>query len=91
MYIIKDYENCDLVSHVPLIKITGGYDKVVVFSHGNASDLGTVLDYGYYIAKLYSVDVICYDYSGYGFSKSRMKPSEQTLYRDLTNVLVFAH
>ena len=91
VYIIKDLENGELVSHVPLIKITGGFEKVVIFSHGNGSDLGSVLDYAYYISKLYSVDVICYDYSGYGFSKSRMKPSEQTLYRDLTNVLVFAH
>lgn len=41
----------------------------LVFSHGNAMDLGLLVDYLKYLSKKLKVSVIGYDYLGYGESK----------------------
>ena len=56
---------------------------MVIFSHGNASDLGDVYSFGYKFIKLYDVDFLGYDYTGYGLGKGRYKPSETLIYNDL--------
>ena len=41
---------------------------LVVYSHGNASDLGDVYYFAERIVFEYNVDFLAYDYSGYGLS-----------------------
>lgn len=62
----------------------------ILFSHGNAEDLGLIYDWFLSFAKKLNVNVFAYDYTGYG--KSRMykvdvepvTPSEQKVYNDIT-------
>lgn len=59
----------------------------IVFSHGNAEDLGHCRDR---LETLHAmgVDVIAYDYRGYG--QSGGKPSEEGTYRDAEAVMAYA-
>lgn len=41
----------------------------MIFSHGNASDLGDVFNFGERIATIYDIDFLGYDYTGYGIGK----------------------
>ena len=41
---------------------------LVVYSHGNASDLGDVYYFAESMVREYNVDFLAYDYSGYGLS-----------------------
>jgi fermentation-respiration switch protein FrsA (DUF1100 family) len=54
--------------------------QTILFSHGNAEDLGTV---GLRLRQLHDMgfSVLGYDYRGYGTSESR--PSEEGVYRDV--------
>lgn len=63
---------------MPIIHFSCNSEKVIIFSHSNAVDLGDAYRDGILICETYKVDVICYDYSGYGIS-SYMKPSEYLL------------
>ena len=53
---------------------------VVLFSHGNAEDLGDTCHICFALATLLNCNVITYDYSGYGISSGR--PSEKNVYSD---------
>jgi hypothetical protein len=44
---------------------------LVIYSHGNASDLGDVYFFAEKFATLYSVDILIYDYTGYGLGKGK--------------------
>jgi len=46
-----------------------GTDRVVIYSHGNAEDLGQRLPYLDLLSKLCAVDVLGYEYCGYGMSE----------------------
>jgi fermentation-respiration switch protein FrsA (DUF1100 family) len=58
-------------------------DYTLLYSHGNAEDLGLIRPV---LDVLFSagVSIVSYDYSGYGLSTGR--PSEQQSYRDITAV-----
>ncbi|KAL2329761.1 hypothetical protein Fmac_017342 [Flemingia macrophylla] len=53
----------------------------VLYSHGNAADLGQM--YGFFsdLSHHLRVNLLCYDYSGYGHSSG--KPSERNTYADI--------
>jgi len=40
-----------------------------LFSHGNAEDLGMIYDWFQDLGRLLHVNVMCYDYTGYGKSE----------------------
>lgn len=61
---------------------------LIIYSHGNGSDLGDVIHHAINISKLYKINVISYDYRGYGISKNEL--NELTTYEDLEMVLSFA-
>lgn len=42
------------------------YEKTLLYSHGNAEDLGSVLPYIMFLADNLNVNVVSYDYTGYG-------------------------
>lgn len=56
----------------------------IIFSHGNATDCGAMFAYYARIAQTLQVNVVAYDYSGYGASGGT--PSEQQTYDDITAV-----
>lgn len=53
----------------------------ILYSHGNASDLGTGASVMVWLARQVNCNVLMYDYSGYG--RSTGKPSEKRLYADI--------
>ncbi|CAD6184928.1 unnamed protein product [Caenorhabditis auriculariae] len=54
----------------------------LLFSHGNAVDLGQMCSFYYGLGYRLGCNVFSYDYSGYGCSTG--KPSEKNLYADIT-------
>ncbi|ESN91989.1 hypothetical protein HELRODRAFT_90190 [Helobdella robusta] len=56
------------------------YKYTIMFSHGNAVDLGQMSSFLTYLANELKCNIFCYDYSGYGASSGR--PSESNLYAD---------
>ena len=59
----------------------------LVYSHGNASDLGSALPFVCRMAATYPfLDYVAYDYTGYGQSK-KDAPSQQTINQDLPVLL----
>lgn len=62
-------------------------NKTIIYSHGNACDLGQVYDYCKHLSETLSVNVIAYDYTGYGISKG--VPSEKGCIDSLKSVYNF--
>ncbi|XP_078443787.1 uncharacterized protein LOC144713159 [Wolffia australiana] len=59
----------------------------VLYSHGNAADLGQLYELFSQLSIHLCVNVMGYDYSGYGQSSG--KPSEQNTYADIESVFKF--
>jgi len=53
----------------------------ILFSHGNAEDLGMIYDWFNDLARVLRVNIMAYDYSGYG--KSSGQPCEEFVYADI--------
>jgi pimeloyl-ACP methyl ester carboxylesterase len=53
----------------------------ILFSHGNAEDLGMIYDWFNDLAKVLRVNIMAYDYTGYG--KSNGTPCEEYCYADI--------
>jgi len=53
------------------IAYSGVSQTTVLFSHGNATDLGYMRDHLIELAEILHVNVLAYDYSGYGLSNRR--------------------
>ena len=56
----------------------------IVYSHGNATDLGGMFSRYVYIAVKLGVNVVGYDYTGYGVSDGM--PTEKQTYMDIEAV-----
>ncbi len=54
----------------------------ILFSHGNAEDLGMIYDWFNDLARVLRVNIMAYDYSGYGKSAGHA-PSEEYVYADI--------
>ena len=59
----------------------------VLFSHGNAEDLGMIYESFCEFAKEMNVNVLAYDYEGYG--KASGVPSEKSFYEDIDAAYAF--
>lgn len=59
----------------------------VLFSHGNAEDLGMIYESFCDFAKEMNVNVLAYDYEGYG--KASGSPSEKCFYEDIDAAYAF--
>jgi pimeloyl-ACP methyl ester carboxylesterase len=53
----------------------------ILFSHGNAEDIGQINEWLAYISRLFSVSVLSYDYRGYGLHEG--EPTESSCYADI--------
>ncbi|KRX57224.1 Alpha/beta hydrolase domain-containing protein 17C, partial [Trichinella patagoniensis] len=62
-----------------------GAKYVILFSHGNAVDLGQMCSFYYSLGVRVGCNIFSYDYSGYG--RSSGKPSEKNLYADISAAL----
>jgi pimeloyl-ACP methyl ester carboxylesterase len=58
-----------------------GAKLTVLYSHGNAEDLGMMYRRMKEIAKALGVNVMAYDYPGYGLSTPQCKPTEKLCYQ----------
>lgn len=63
------------------VKCTPNPKYTILFSHGNAVDLGQMSSFYYGLGMRLECNVFTYDYSGYGASGSQ--PTEQNLYSDI--------
>lgn len=88
-------ENEDKIAAVHIRRGAAGTDRVVLYSHGNAEDLGQRLNYLDLMAQTCACDVFAYEYCGYGFSEGT--PSEENCircidaaYEYLTETLMFS-
>eukprot|EP00298_Acanthocystis_sp_HF-20_P026536 c4299_g1_i1.p1 GENE.c4299_g1_i1~~c4299_g1_i1.p1 ORF type:complete len:316 (+),score=112.31 c4299_g1_i1:24-950(+) len=54
----------------------------IIFSHGNAVDLGVMIDFFFKLSSILKVNMFCYDYTGYGSSVGGV-PSENNTYADI--------
>lgn len=59
----------------------------ILFSHGNAEDLGMIFEWFYEFSQEVRVNVLAYDYEGYG--KSEGIPSEQACYENIDAAYAF--
>jgi pimeloyl-ACP methyl ester carboxylesterase len=59
--------------------------QILVFSHGNASDILSMLPWAEHVAFLSGRFVVLYDYEGYGLSSG--SPSESGCYQSLAKVI----
>jgi len=65
------------------MKISSHFSSIVtlLFSHGNAEDLGMIVSSLMGIATLLDVNVFAYEYTGYGQSSG--EPNEENVYADI--------
>jgi pimeloyl-ACP methyl ester carboxylesterase len=68
-------------NRIPAFFIDRNSTVTVLFSHGNAEDLGMIYDWFYDFTRQLNVNVLAYDYTGYG--KSSGTVSEQNCYADI--------
>lgn len=64
-----------------------GNPLVILYSHGNAENLGVCCDVVELLARRVGVSVVVYDYCGYGYSgyvnsKKQFEPTEHSVYAD---------
>ena len=64
-----------------------GAKFTLIYSHGNATDLGLMIPILAQMSKMLKINVIGYDYSGYGASTG--SPTEQQAYNDIDAVFVW--
>lgn len=67
VYIEADDE--ELAHPISAVHIQQGYGRTILYSHGNAEDLGLCLKYLDRLAEICGADVLAYDYPGYGISE----------------------
>jgi len=72
---------------IPVLYVPGRKqppDNVIIFSHGNAEDLGCVEGWLTELSLILDADIVGYDYPGYGLSKGKddslISPSEKGVY-----------
>ena len=66
---------------IMFVRCAGPSQYTLLFSHGNAVDLGQMSSFFIGLGTRLKVNICSYDYSGYGVSEG--KPSEKNLYYDI--------
>jgi len=55
----------------------------ILYSHANAEDLGGIYPWCKFLSKMLRVNLLAYDYTGYGMAFDQGKPSEEDCYADV--------
>lgn len=66
---------------IPAFFIDRDAKLTLLFSHGNAEDLGMIIQYFREVSHLLEVNIFAYEYTGYGMSTG--EPSEPNVYSDI--------
>lgn len=66
---------------------SGRHQITFVYSHGNAEDLGSSVEWMQFLANRFKVDVFSYEYAGYGANYEHA--TERAVYRNCRSVLKF--
>jgi hypothetical protein len=74
-------------ANIPAFFIDRQAPVTILFSHGNAEDLGMIYEWFYEFSKELNVNLMAYDYEGYG--KATGVPSEQACYEDIEAVFAY--
>jgi len=75
-------------SRIPFVFIDfPGSRTTILFSHANAEDLGLIYDHVVMLSDVLQVNVMAYDYTGYGHASGT--PSEQDCYADIAACFAF--
>lgn len=72
------YLNTEQEDRIAAVHIRRGAGRTILYSHGNAEDLGLSLPYLDRMADVCAADIFAYDYCGYGISQGT--PSEENCY-----------
>lgn len=76
-------------ARVPAMSINCGADITLLFSHGNAEDIGLVYDWFKTLSERLNVNVFLYEYEGYGRSSGNRtfnilnEPNDRSIYEDI--------
>jgi pimeloyl-ACP methyl ester carboxylesterase len=64
-----------------------GAKLTLIYSHGNATDIGLMFSMYAYMASELGINVVAYDYTGYGSSMAdNIRPTEKQTYKDIEAV-----
>eukprot|EP00747_Dinoflagellata_sp_TGD_P169482 gnl/TRDRNA2_/TRDRNA2_198541_c0_seq1.p1 gnl/TRDRNA2_/TRDRNA2_198541_c0~~gnl/TRDRNA2_/TRDRNA2_198541_c0_seq1.p1 ORF type:complete len:259 (+),score=39.35 gnl/TRDRNA2_/TRDRNA2_198541_c0_seq1:136-912(+) len=66
---------------IPAFFIDRDARLTMLFSHGNAEDLGMIIQYFREVSHILEVNIFAYEYTGYGMSTG--EPNEQAVYADI--------
>ncbi|KAG7359846.1 serine aminopeptidase, S33 [Nitzschia inconspicua] len=55
----------------------------ILYSHANAEDLGSIYPWCKFLSKMLRVNLLAYDYTGYGMAYDEGNPSEECCYADI--------
>jgi pimeloyl-ACP methyl ester carboxylesterase len=66
-----------------------GLDYVLLYSHGNGEDLGTIETMLTFLSGQLCAEIVAYDYKGYGPFQEGARPSEETAYQSINNALAY--
>lgn len=55
----------------------------ILYSHANAEDLGGIYPWCKFLSKMLHVNLLAYDYTGYGMAYDQGSPSEEDCYADI--------
>lgn len=73
---------------IPIIHVKTGSDTCLIYSHGNSEDLNDMSKLLYLMAKYLQIDIVGFDYTGYGYTKKyNVYPSEQSCYTNIRDVV----
>ncbi|MBB19645.1 MAG: hypothetical protein CMP20_09320 [Rickettsiales bacterium] len=64
-----------------------GLDYVLLYSHGNGEDLGTIEKMLNFLSGQLCAEIVAYDYKGYGPFQEGNRPSEEAVYENINNAL----
>jgi abhydrolase domain-containing protein 17 len=78
---------------IPLIHKKSNSSSCMIYSHGNATDLYDLEDMLTYLHNNLNIDVIGYDYVGYGFTQKFLNsyPSEYSCTQNLADIVKYAN
>ena len=76
-------------SRIPALHIARGHPLTLLVSHSNSEDLGDVRDFWTAKSTELAVNVLAYEYSGYGHSTGS-RPSERRICADATAAFAYA-
>jgi pimeloyl-ACP methyl ester carboxylesterase len=84
VYVIKTSTN----TSIPIFCFRSrGAKLTLIYSHGNATDIGLMFSMYAYMASELGINVVAYDYTGYGSSMAdNIRPTEKQTYKDIEAV-----